>query len=237
MTTKSAVRFPAVPGIDLSFRPQTYFWPLGLETHLLARVKGVERKAALQRLIDAGRLDDIPDLLTRSALTEEERKRRGRIHPAFMGGEYLPDLLEREVEIARITIASTLQDVTSVFARRGKRRIYYRVVDEYGDDTLSGRTVRTSARPLTLGELEEFFDGAWSIFEILEMNFGDDCYDPDGIRNFASASSEFYPQIGSLYAQRIEAWTAERRREHGFEAADESISLLDDAGATEANPM
>jgi len=210
---------------------------MGLETHLLSRVKGAERKAAVKGLIDAGRADDVFEFIAKPSLDADERKAVGWIHPRFMGGEYLPDLMENEVEIARITIASTLQDVTSVFARRGKRRIYYRVVDEYGDDTLSGRTVRTSARPLTLGELEEFFDGAWSIFEILEMNFGDDCYDPDGIRNFASASSEFYPQIGSLYAQRIEAWTAERRREHGFEAADESISLLDDAGATEANPM
>jgi hypothetical protein len=53
-----------------------------------------------------------------------------------MGGEYLPDLKQDEVEIARITIASTTQDVTSVFARRGKHRIYYRVVDEYGGETL-----------------------------------------------------------------------------------------------------
>ena len=56
----------------------------------------------------------------------------GRIHPAFMGGEYLPDLSQDEVKIARITIASTTQDVTSVYARRGKNRIHYRVVDEYG---------------------------------------------------------------------------------------------------------
>jgi Phage integrase family len=83
---------PEVPGIDLSFRPRSYFWPLGLETHLLARVKGAERKAALTRLIDARRLDEIPDFLAQSALSEAERKAIGRIHPAFMGGEYLPDL-------------------------------------------------------------------------------------------------------------------------------------------------
>jgi hypothetical protein len=37
--------------IDLRFRPKSYFWPLGLETHLLARIKGAERKAALKLLI------------------------------------------------------------------------------------------------------------------------------------------------------------------------------------------
>jgi hypothetical protein len=70
-----------------------------------------------------------------------------------MGGEYLPDLLPNEVVIARITIASTTQDVTSVYARRGKKRIRYRVVDEYDGDTLSGKNTRTSTLPLTPREL------------------------------------------------------------------------------------
>ena len=111
-----------------------------------------ERKAALKRLIDAGRLDEIPEYQAQSALSDEDRQVLGRIHPAFMGGEYLPDLPENEVAIARLTIASTTQDVTSVYARRGKNRIRYRVVDEYDGDTLSGRNTRSSIRPLTLGE-------------------------------------------------------------------------------------
>jgi len=40
--------------IELAFRPKSYFWPLGLETHLLTHIKGAERRAALQRLIDEG---------------------------------------------------------------------------------------------------------------------------------------------------------------------------------------
>ena len=52
---------PEDSGIDLSFRPASYFWPLDLETHLPARIKGTLRKAALKRLIDARRLDQIPD--------------------------------------------------------------------------------------------------------------------------------------------------------------------------------
>jgi hypothetical protein len=84
-----------------------------------------------------------------------------------MGGEYLPDLTSTEVAIARITIASVTQDVTSVYARRGKNRIHYRVVDEYEGETLSGKDTRTSTRPLTLGQLEEFFNTAWSIFAVL----------------------------------------------------------------------
>ena len=211
MTTQPDV---AVPGIDLSFRPTSYFWPMGLETHLLSRIKGAERKAAVEALIHAGRLDDIFDLLAKSSLDDEERSAIGRMHPAFMGGEYLPDMKHEEVAIARITIASTTQDVTSVFARRGKRRIHYRVVDEYEGETLSGKTERTSTKPLTLGELETFLNGAWSILDNLEMNFGDDGYDRDRIQSFWSVTSPFYPQIGRLYRERIEAWTTERRAEY-----------------------
>ena len=33
-----------------------------------------------------------------------------------------------------------------------------------------------SAEPLTLGELDTFFMGSWSLMEVLEANFGDDLY-------------------------------------------------------------
>jgi hypothetical protein len=214
------VQTPEITGIDLAFHPLSYFWPLGLQTHLLACIKGAERKAALKQLIDARRLDEIPEFLAQPALSEAYREALGRIHPAFMGGEYLPDLTPNEVAIARITIASTTQDVTSVYARRGKHRIYYRVVDEYEGETLSGRTTRTSSRPLTLGELETFFNGAWSIFDVLAMNFGHDGYDLDRMLRFVvDVESQFYPQIGRLYRQRIEAWAAARKTVLGLDQA------------------
>jgi hypothetical protein len=232
MSRKSAVHLPEVPGIDLEFRPKSYFWPLGLETHLLARIKGAERKAALQQLIDAGRLDEIPELLAQSALTEADRQALGRIHPTFMGGEYLPDLQCNEVEIARITIASTTQDVTSVYARRGKGRIHYRVVDEYEGDTLSGKNMRTSVRPLTLAELEAFFNGAWSIFGVLAMNFASRGYDEDAMLAFVvGVESQFYPQIGDLYERRIEAWGAVRREVLGFNKPGEESPVGNHADA------
>ena len=137
MTRKSAV--PEVPGIDLAFRPTSYFWPLGLETHLLARIKGAERKAALQRLIDAGVWTTSPSF---SAVGVERRGSAGaRTNPPGLHGRrILAGSGANEVEIARITIASVTQDVTCVYARRGKNRIHYRVVDEYEGDTLSEKT-------------------------------------------------------------------------------------------------
>ena len=187
--------------IDLSFRPKTYFWPLGLETHLLTHIKGAERRAALQRLIDGGRLDDIPDYLAKAKLSEEERTAIGRIHPSFMGGEYLPDMDAGEMEIARIEIASTTSDVTSVYARRNPDgTIHYRVVDEYEGDTLSGDNERDSTEPLTLGELEEFFMGSWPLLEVLEMNYDSDV---DSMLTFFEAHSEFYPELDRLLRERV----------------------------------
>lgn len=188
--------------INLDYRPASYFWPHGLATHLLARVKGAARKAALKDLIDAGRLDEVPAFLAKSALSEAERRAIGRIHPALMGGEYLPDLDETEIEIARISIRSTTGDVTSLYARRGEGCIHYRVVDEYGGDTLSGDNERSSDKPLSLGELYAFFTATWPLMELLEMNYEGNL---EGKLDFFSGRSEFYNEFDALLRERVRA--------------------------------
>jgi hypothetical protein len=195
------------PPIDLSFRPRSYFWPASLEVQLLTHIKGGARRAEVKRLIDAGQVDQIPALLAKAKLSKEERSNLGRIHPMFMGGEYLPDQEASEVEIARIEINSTTFDVTSVYARREASAIHYRVVDEYDGGTLTGPDTRQSVEPLTLGELEDFFMDAWSLQEVLESNFGDDV---DAMLGFFRATSEFYPDLDRLLRQRVmERYAAE----------------------------
>lgn len=197
---------PTATAIDLEQRPRTYFWPLELATQLLTHVKGAARRAALGRLIDEGRLDEIPDYLVRGKLTDTERALLGRIHPQLMGGEYLPDQDEGEVEIARIEIDSTTADVTSVYARRDGERIHCRVVDEYEGETLTGKREHVSDVPLTLGELYEFFMGAWSLPEVLEMN---SFADVDEALAFFRGRSEFYPQFDALLRERtVETYAA-----------------------------
>ena len=126
-----------------------------------------------------------------------------------MGGEYLPNRQETEVEIARINIDSTTSDVTSVYAKAGKNRIYYRAVDEYNGDTLSEKRTRTSKRPLTLGELIEFFLGAWHLNEVLEMNE----LDREGAQDFTNPSSEFYPEFTAAIRAKIDEWYPEEGQE------------------------
>ena len=81
-----------------------------------------------------------------------------------------------------------------------------------GGETLSGRRTRYSTQPLTLGQLEQFFNGAWSIFHVLAMNFDD--YDLARMLGFVGRiESSFYPEIAALYGARIEAWATARRAE------------------------
>ena len=207
--------------IDLNFRPDTYFRPQKLERYLLSKVKGAVVRKKLQVLFDEGRHAEVRELLTNEALSANDRKMLESFHPMFMGGNYLPDIDVGEVEICRISIASTTCDVTCVYARPVEGAIHYRVVDEYGGDTLSGRNTRTSIRPLTLGQLEAFFTGAWSVFDVLEMNFGDDGYDLEQMQDFVvGVDSEFYPDLGKLYRQRVANWATEPR--NGGEHEDES---------------
>ncbi|EXI63707.1 MAG: hypothetical protein AW08_03921 [Candidatus Accumulibacter adjunctus] len=192
--------------IDLDFRPSGYFWPLSLETHLLGTVKGAERQRHIRILREQGRLSELADWLAAESLSDDVRASLGRIHPSLMGGEYLPDLGWSEVEIARISLRSVTGDVISVRATKGKRRIYYRIVDEYKGGTLTEHTRRTSIRPLTLGQLEQFIERAALTLGIIARNL-DVGSDLDRLKDFLTASSPFYPELAALYCKRFTEWT------------------------------
>lgn len=193
--------------IDLKYRPHSYFWANEIGVQLSSEIKGAERKALFEFLVTHGRGNEIDELLSKPMLSNEERQGLGRFHPHFMGGEYLPDRSGEEVEIARITIASTTRDVTSVYASRGVKRIYYRVVDEYGGDTLIGTALRATIKPMTLGQLTDFFMSTWDLLNVLDFNFEDGGYSSEEIKAFViDASSSFYAQFGQLIDARIDNW-------------------------------
>ena len=192
--------------LDLNFRPQSYFWPLNERSHVVSAIKGAERRAYVERMIAEGREKELPRDLLQPNLRPEELRATIAVHPSFMGGEYLPDRQEEEIEIARITIASTTQDVTCIYASRTGDDITYRAVDEYDDMTLTEARTRTSRLPLTVSELADFFLGAWDLFSILDLNFESDGRRADEVRAFFWGSSEFYPGFKALIAHRVEEW-------------------------------
>jgi hypothetical protein len=87
-------------GIDLDFRPKSYVGPKRLEQYLIAKVKGAVVKARLEAMFQEGRHDEIASLLKHEGISDAEIKALGRVHPMFMGGNYLPDAEVGEVEIA-----------------------------------------------------------------------------------------------------------------------------------------
>lgn len=186
--------------IDADFRPRTYFRPQGLDAHLLSRVKGSLLRKRLQELLQEGRVEELRALLAGPGVTDEDRNALEKIHPMFMGGNYLPDKEAGEVEIARVTLRSTTFDVTSVFARLEEGTIHYRVVDEYGGDMLRGAAQAESARPLSLRELVAFFLHAWPLVDVLESNFETDL---DEALAFFRAESDFYPDLDRFVRAQV----------------------------------
>ena len=186
--------------LDLDFRPKSYFRPEKLEKYLLSKVKGAVLRKKLKALFDEGRHHEVRDLVGDAAFSVADRKALESFHPMFMGGNYLPDTEDGEVEIARISIQSTTFDVTSVYAKPVDGVIHYRVVDEYGGDTLQEPSEAITLAPMTLGEFAEFFLTAWPLIDVLEMNYEDNV---DGALGFFSADSDFYPDLDRLCRQRV----------------------------------
>jgi len=193
----------------LEFRPGNYFWARKLGIGLVSDVKGAERRKLIAQMIETGDNESLPSELLLHALPQTLREAQGRFHPVMMGGEYLPDRKIGEVEIARITIASTTQDVICVYARQVGKRIHYRVVDEYGSETQDTKRRRTSSRPLTLEQLVNFFLGGWDLICCLDSNFGHDMESRDEIHGFiVDASSDFYADFEIAVRDRVDAWLA-----------------------------
>ena len=191
--------------IDQGYRPARYFGPADLETHLLSTIEGAERRDLVAlRLRNGG--GSFADGLAEPSLPDDVRASWGAIHPSMMGGEYLPDRRAGELEIARITIQSTTQDVTCLYASPGRDRIRYRVVDEYGGDCLEGRIKRTSSRPLSLGDLTDFFLGAWDLVQVLERNFPIGASSLEEALEFFKGESAFYPDFDAALRERVKTW-------------------------------
>ena len=206
--TDLITRYPS--GFDYAYRPTSYFRNLDPQALVVASILGEERRKDVQMRLAAGGSLEGEDWLTESKLDDSTRQVIGSLHPSMMGGEYLPSFGEEEIEIARIVLASVTQDVISIRAKRTKKCIRYRVVDEYESEFNLNR--KSSANPLTLKELIRLIDGSYQegsddqgglVFSIISMNI-DGGSDSEGMRHFISVESAFYPMLGSYYASAID---------------------------------
>jgi hypothetical protein len=89
-------------GIDYEFRPQSYQEVADPLETILLNIKGTNRRKMVRDYWNAGRLEELGEQYLRGSLDDEQRRRLGRIHPSFMGGEYLPDPSANEMEIVEL---------------------------------------------------------------------------------------------------------------------------------------
>jgi hypothetical protein len=201
----SAYDPPQFPGFDLDQRPATYFAARDVE---FSSIAGQARRRLVRELVAAGK--DVPSELAAPTLSVDDREALGRIHPLFMGGEYLPPLQDDEVEIARISLASTTFDQISVRARRTATGIVYSIRDEYEqgrDEPAWDCGAQRSFEPLSMCELIAMLDNACpdggAVLSPLSI-----CVDGDReqYRDFVTVESDFYPELGYYYAARVDDW-------------------------------
>ena len=193
-----------VKGVDLSFRPSSRLFPLTAERFLLSRVKGTQRRESLTAAIEQDRLSDLNPFFTQTSLSAEDRRARAAIHPSFMGGEYLPDFEEGELEMARLSLRSVTADVISIRLRRTEDGFVYRIVDEYMDQDPNGLldepTTIVVDQPLTMKDFGAF---------VVQVSRMDHWCDPESheteeeAQDFVVATSEFYPEFGDYIAEAI----------------------------------
>ena len=196
---------------DLDFRPRSYWGPQDLQTHYGARVKGELRRQAALSDLDVGTPNTA---ILQSALSEDERRAAGAVHPWFMGGEDLPDLLTNEVEIARVTMKSTTLDIVSIRARNTRTRIVYRIVDEYMDEDGDQYQLvpKTSKLPLSMAQVIKLIDMSNLIDDPREMNY--ECCSAEEIYDFCTVSSSFYPELAPWIDESNREWFVREEAQH-----------------------
>ena len=198
---------------DLEYRPE--YWNDAVRI-VLANIKGEYRRRRALELIRQGRTESLSDWLITERLPIEDREFTGKIHPALMGGEYLPHYGSGEVEIARVSIRSVTSDVISIRAKMRVDRITYRIVDEY--ETGYRFQPKSTAKPLTLGEIVGLIDGVkvpgGSSHRGLTtmLRESNRACEPEKLADFVKISSAFYPDLERWYEEEAREWLATERK-------------------------
>lgn len=193
---------------NLAFRPDTYWDYVSRVSKLINAA--VSKKSPL-RLVEK---DEAP------ATANEKRKDESvrilldiaeNLHPVYLAGQFLPDYEPDEVEIARIVLDNHAEDVYSIRARKGKKKISYRVVDEY--ITKFTVPINESDSELTFAELIQLIDGIHDIANDrtgFTNPFRD--YNTDSVENleeqidFVVVTSLFYPELLRWYHEESIEW-------------------------------
>jgi hypothetical protein len=192
-----------------SFRPVSYWEDADPLAAILRNVKGQMRRQIIRDHWNADTLENLDPAFLADETDPKLRRMLERLHPKFMGGEYLPRFLPTEVEIADISLQSVTSDTISIRARQvpGDTRIYYRIVDEYR--TQFECEPEWSDEPLTHGELLDLIgreSGLGLCYNEENLPYHRDVV---SLRHFTTVSSNFYPDLFDHYDKIHEQWVKE----------------------------
>jgi hypothetical protein len=208
---------------DFAFRPISYWDHADPVSAILSNIKGETRRRWVREFVTGrapARLGEIPAGFFEPSLDTGTRSQLGAMNPSCIGGECLPDYLPGEVEIARVVLESTTQDVISFRARRRRsgRRIFYRVVDEYPQTGHWVCSPASSAQPLTLAQMIRLIDTArsadmdeyaGSLIDLLRE--GQEGCEPHQLAKFVTVESDIYPGLSAYYREQAQLWLARRQ--------------------------
>lgn len=160
-----------------------YFKPTTPVETALRRIKGNMRRAMALAAVENDGFNTIPEDWLDHDLSDVLKNTLGRQQPNFRGGEDLPDLLDGEVEIARMSLVDSVHgEVTSLRARRDDdgRTILLTLVDEYGDISEEEYKLEMScfSSPLTAEEVLQVFSNSepCACLQSCEQRFSSDFY-------------------------------------------------------------
>lgn len=194
-----------MPTASHNFRPPTYFGRRAGIGYVLSRILGNERRERVR--ISLEQKLDIPSAFLVSQLPSSLRRYLSRFGGAYVAGEALPPLGERETEIARVSALLSMRRLEiSVRVARCRNMLTYSIVDD-GDDQSNRYNCDLKTRlPLTMVELVALIDGACAngglVFGMLGLLDAQRARDPR--REVAiEVKSEFYPSLQRFYEQRL----------------------------------
>ncbi|RKY18710.1 MAG: hypothetical protein DRQ55_12620 [Planctomycetota bacterium] len=202
------------PEFELDFRPDSYRASDDPLIAILSGIKGTARRAMIRDYWEAGRFDELEPLLL--DVTGDANQSLGRIHPFFMGGEFLPDVAPGEAVLVRIELQSTTHDVIELRARPLKHGgIRVRWVDEYEGEIKA--PLDRIERPFSFGELTEFIEATATDYgqafplAYNDANFAGGDLLAEELRDFTSLHSDHYPQLSDWFLWKLELWLEANR--------------------------
>ena len=200
---------------DMDFRPISYWGLNTLSIHLLSSIKKEETRQRIKDFINNyGEHKLTNENFTKNKLNEEERIIIKKLEVHYSTEEYSSDKNDEiNVEIARLTMKSTLGDYISFRAKKNNNKITYSIVDEY--EGIFEHSIKSSKRPLTFKEIIKLIDESTSDSYMdynyvyggaRQSNYDDNDYDPEEYWDFETIDSNYYNQLYEWYNIQNYIW-------------------------------